>query len=126
MPTETPDRSGILLPLRGEPSIIAAERSLYEQANRVCGGIVTQIPASEWKQDRFHAMIASVQPKTEDAPVNALASKVFGGPVHGTCILAKRPARDEDMYGTPHRADRYMQPFDPQTAREALASLMED
>ncbi len=125
MADKTPERCVIDIPLGSPPRIVAAERSLFDQACRLCGHVqsVSQIPCPEWMSDKFRAMLAAPAVVGTARNVNALASKVFGAPMHGSCVLCRRPAKDEDMYGMPRSSDRYMQAFDAETAREALAVL---
>ena len=117
----------VLLPLDGSPRIEAATRSIFDQACSFAhADSVSQIPCSDWMADKFRVAIAAPALVGTEKNVNVIASKVFGSLVHGDCILCRRPAKDEDMYGLPHRADRFLRPFDGDTARTVLAALTAD
>ena len=118
------DRNIILLPIGGAPRVVAADRSIFDQACKFAkADSVSQIPCSLWMADKFRVALAAPAVVGTDRNANALASKVFGSPVHGDCILCRRPEKDEDMYGLPHRSDRYLRPFDSDTASSVLAAL---
>lgn len=122
------DRNLVLVPMQGAPRIMpAASRvSIEDQLEDLCGGRTTAIPAPEWLGDRHHVVVASHPRVGTQANANALAGRVLGVPMHGPCVLLRRPLDDSDLYRTERAGSRRYSPFDDAAARAVLASLGEE
>lgn len=120
-----PQRHLILLPMRGAPRLLpaASSPSLRVQVEDLCGGHVVSTPAPEWRGDR-HRLVLIAHPRVgTEASSNALAGRVLGVPMHGPCVLARRPADDGQLYREPRPGDRFALPLETAEAREILADL---
>ncbi len=115
----------ILLPMRGSPRILpaASASSLVAQIEDLVGGHFVATPAVEWLGDRHHlAVLARAMVGTE-TNANTLAGRVLGVPMHGPCVLARRPDDDRSFFREGRPDDRRAVPFETQQARAVLAAL---
>ena len=119
------DRHIILIPMGGAPRLLpaASNTSLLDQLEDLVGGHVSAIPAPEWLGDRHHAVVACHPQVGIASRANALAGRVLGVPMHGPCVLLRRPIDDSDLYRQERESSRRFTAFDSNSAREALASL---
>lgn len=118
----------VLLPLSSPPRTFPAAHFLYEQCEELCGGRIVQIPLPEWRNDAFRLVLATHPQVANEDRRNDLASRLLGASVYGTCVLARRPARDEKMFGPPEDGDRnllYLGGEEAQAVLDAIATEIE-
>lgn len=111
--------------MQGAPRLLpaASRASLEDQLEDLCGGRTTAIPAPEWLGDRHHLVVAAHPRVGTSASANALAGRVLGVPMHGPCVLARRPLDDSDLYRAERAGSRRFVPLDTAAARAVLADL---